>query len=198
MKKTLLTLALVASTMAAFAQGRVTFINDTLHIFTITTDPNGRRPADVAGPVAGPLPSGVTLIAGLYAGTSSSSLALQSTKVLTAANFSEAGAMSGLAVNLAAGLPGNTTIFFQVAVWDNAFANPTLAFAGGSYQGLSAIFTATPSTSAITAPSILPGGTSASTWANGPVTISTPVPEPSTLALAGLGMASMLVLRRRK
>lgn len=201
MKKTLLTLALVATSVAAFAQGKVLFGNDSLHLFVI----GNALPADAAfggGAVAGsvgsisttnaPLPSGVTLVAGLYAGTSSSSLTLQSTTtILSGTGLPQPGRMANR--NTILNIAGAAPQFFQIAIWDSAVASPGLSL---TYRGFSAIFTAIPGTS-VTYPSLLPGGPSASTWAAANLVVNA-VPEPSSLALAGLGMASLLIFRRRK
>jgi hypothetical protein len=199
MKKTLLTLALVATSVAAFAQGKVLFGNDSVHLFVI----GNSLPADAAfgggnttntsaGAIPASLPSGVVLVAGLYAGTSSSSLALQSTTtILNGTGLPQPGRMANR--NTILTIPGTVTQFFQIAIWDSAVLSPDLS---QTYRGYSPIFTAIPGTS-VTYPSLLPGGPSASTWVAANLVVNA-VPEPSSFALAGLGMASLLIFRRRK
>jgi len=201
MKKTLLTLALVATTVAAFAQGRVTFVNDSSHLFvlgnTLGADAaiGGGGASGTNGAIAGVLPSGVTLIAGLYAGTSSTSMTLQSsTTLLTGAGLLEQGRMSSKVTAMAT-VPGGVPQWFQIAIWDSAVPSWNLS---QTYYGLSPLFQATPSTSAISAPSIMPGSPANSTLAAQLNIVVNAVPEPSSFALAGMGLASLLIFRRRK
>jgi hypothetical protein len=202
MKKTLLTLALVATTVAAFAQGKVTFGNNSARLFVLDDDTTRLKAGDIASagqPIPnGALPSGVTLVAGLYAGTSSSSMTLQSsTTILTGTGWLSPGTMANRTTLLATpGWASPNPVTFQVAIWDSAFATPQLSGLS-SYVGFSQIFTMVPGTSIAypflyqtTAPAL-------STWAVGNIEIGL-VPEPSSFALAGLGMASLLIFRRRK
>ncbi|NOS70632.1 MAG: PEP-CTERM sorting domain-containing protein [Verrucomicrobia bacterium] len=209
MKKTILTLTMVAVSVAAFAQGRVTFVNDSLHRYYFAADPAKLLAADAGlagtGTVA-TTPSGKTLVSDLYIGTSAGSLSLYSSTTLSATLGTQNGANYSLA-----GFPGGTAIFVQVQVRDAAFASATLAGLGGSYSGYSQIFTMVPSTSAIAFNSIVNhGGTALSTWTDGTFNLDSIqagnkgaieiglVPEPSSMALAGLGAASLLLFRRRK
>lgn len=200
MKKTILTLALVAVTaVTSFGQGKITFGNDSTRLFTITEP----APGDAVGPVpAGPMPSGLTLVASLYAGTSSSSLALQTSINLTGADFLTAGRMANKAVLLT--IPGAVAQTFQIVITDNTSTRPanlnapgTAANFGGVYFGTSGIFTAVPGTS-VTYPFIYQTTSPVlSTWAAGSINVAA-VPEPSSMVLAGLGAASLLLFRRRK
>jgi len=220
MKKTILTLALVAASVAAFAQGKVNFGNDSQHYFVIGTPWSGGAASDSGGGVAdpsgntvsgaqgaipvSPLPSGWTLYAALYAanGTSGNGLTLATSYPLTAAGWLTTGRMvtHGIAV---AGLTGGQADSFDMVVWDvngvvgSALPNLAAAEAAGAhYFGSSGLFTAIPGTS-LSYPSLLPGGPSASTWANANLVVNA-VPEPTTFALAGLGAAALLIFRRRK
>lgn len=74
--------------------------------------------------------------------------------------------------------------------WSNAYATPTLAAAAGSPVGFSApIYYVLGSAGQ-------PGG-SLATAGISPFGVS-PVPEPSTFALAGLGAAALMIFRRKK
>jgi hypothetical protein len=198
MKKTLLTLALVTASVAAFAQGKVTFGNDSLHLFVLT-DPVA--PSDTAGPInVSPLPSGRSLIAQLYAGTSASSMTLQTSYVLDAANWGPTpGRMVSKGIILS-GVPGAQVASFNIVITDVAAAvgSPFVAGApvGAMYYGTTGNFQATPGSS-ITYPGLVSGTPAASTWAPGNLSVSV-VPEPSSMVLAGLGAASLLLFRRRK
>lgn len=201
MKKILVVIAMAAVSLSAFAQGKVAFVNDATRLFVFDAAIK-MKAADVA--LAGtsidtfnaPLPSGVTLVAGLYGGTSAGGLTLQKSLVLnTAASLISPGRMASQSTTLS-GVPGGVAQYFKVAVWDNAYASPEAAAAALSYSGQSAVFTAIPGTS-ISYPSIVPGGPSQSTWAAGNLVVGL-VPEPTSAMIAGLGLASMLILRRKK
>jgi hypothetical protein len=210
MKKTLLTLALVATSVAAFAQGKVTFGNDSNHYFVLgttlpadnglgggTTNTAGNTVSGAPGATtAGPLPSGYTLVAGLYAGTSSTSLALQSsTTSLTGTGYLAPGRMANRSTLLT--VAGGTPVFFRIILVDNvgSVLDPASAVPGispnTSYFGYSAIFSFNPGTG-LTYPLLV----NAAGWTGNLVVNA--VPEPSSFALAGLGMASLLIFRRRK
>lgn len=84
-------------------------------------------------------------------------------------------------------IPGTVTTAYLVVVAYNG-----ADYASSSVRGHSAVFTVAPNTTA--------SGGGTSTWFNTgfavlPVSV---VPEPSTFALAGLGLASLVIFRRRK
>lgn len=197
MKKTLITLALVAVSAAAFAQGKVAFGNDATHLFNLGIT----RPGDASGPIpVSPLPSGSSLTAALYAGTTAGSLSLQTSYVLDAANWLTAGRMVTKSVILT-GVPGAAVGNFQIILTDtgtvlpNSIAGGVTGLAGAVYFGTSGLFTATPGAS-LSYPGLASGGPANSTWTTA-ITVDV-VPEPSSMVLAGLGAASLLMFRRRK
>lgn len=205
MKKLILTLLVVATSVAAFAQGKIMFANDSLHLYymggnTLTADAALRgQPV----PLNGVLPSGVTLLVDLYGGTSPGSMAL-----ITTTTFY--GYIPGWQspVNLISSLPGGSPAFFQVQIRDSAFPTAALASVGFGYFGFSEIFTVVPSTTIAYNSIVNHGGTAQSTWADGTyylggagfgaIQVGGLIPEPSTLSLTGLGIAALLTLRRRK
>lgn len=214
MKKTVLTLALVASTVAAFAQGRISIANDSGRLFEIGT---ARIGGDPSGPIPNAaLPSGNTIVLALYAGTTAGSLSLQTSYAVTGGNWLTDGRTATKPLTLV-GVPGGVPQFFNIVLTDNGATLPntidgnlftrnasdsanTAALAllvGADYYGSSGLFQFTPSTSAIAAPAINGAGT---TWLTGSMYINANVivPEPSSMALAGLGAASLLLFRRRK
>jgi hypothetical protein len=213
MKKTLLTLALVASTVAAMAQGRISIANDSGRLFEIGTAGAG-TPADAAGPILNQAyPSGNTIVLALYAGTTSGNMTLQTSYAVTGANYLAPGRGATKPMTLT-GVPGGVPQFFNIILTDNGATLPnsidgalytrlasdqqpgTLLFAGADYYGSSGLFQFTPSTSAIAAPLLTAAGT---TWATGSMYINANIiPEPSSMVLAGLGAASLLLFRRRK
>jgi len=177
MKKLLITLALAATTAASFAQGKITIGNDATHLIT---DASG-TPITQAGW------SPYTMQ--LWGGTSAGSLTLQTSFV-------------GAAIGNPAFNDGriNTSSFNLVGVAGGAVASLQLRFmdtatSGNVLFGQTAVFTVTAGSfapnSIVLGP---PGGTS--TWAAGNVQIN-PVPEPTSMVLAGLGAASLLMFRRR-
>jgi len=203
MKKTLLALTLVAACVSAFAQGKVSFGNDSLHFYTLGTV----LPGDTAGliPVS-PLASGRTLQATLYAGATATSLSLQTTLVLDVAGWLTDGRQINRNVILSAGIPGAALANFQIVLTDTGATLPgtinnttlltSALFGATGYFGTSGAFTATPGGS-LTYPGLVPGGPAASTWGPGALTVNA-VPEPTSMVLAGLGAASLLLFRRRK
>lgn len=214
MKKTLLTLTLALVSVGALAQGRINVLNDASSLIVMTTDASKYKPADasLAGQPVGNtvlLPSGITLEAGIYGGTSSSSLFLYSTTLLNVAG-DPAGYAHAFGVALTSqpngapnipGIPlgtafGPATPWFQFKVWDNAYSTYEAAYAANAYTGLGALFQMNPQTSAIARTPTTPPGPNSS-WVEAPITVGL-VPEPSTFALAGLGAAALMIFRRRK
>jgi hypothetical protein len=167
-----------------------------------------------AGSIAS-LATPTTFIASLWAGTSSSSLSLMTTAPI--ADYTLEGQLVGANVVLPTGMPAGTPVWFQVQVYNAAYGSAGAAWAAGQYAGESSIFQATPEAASY-AP--LPQTTAPvnSTWAPGTFAVvdmvqyqsgflggipvqDVPygaVPEPGTFALAGMGLAALLVFRRRK
>jgi PEP-CTERM motif len=199
MKKLFTTLALTAVCVGALAQGKVQFVNDAAHEYYFGSNvlPADAALANQKTPIVA-LPSGKTLVADLYAGTSSGSLVLYSTTTLST---SSPGRQNTLGVTLSSpAIAGGAAAFFQVQIRDNAFATAALSAQGFSYYGFSSIFTVQPSSTIAFNSIVNHGGTALSTWADAPsgaISINV-VPEPSSMALAGIGAASLLIFRRKK
>lgn len=198
MKKTLLTIALVAVSAAAFAQGRITAQNGN-SLVDLTTDTSKLVAADrsLAGqavPTTGALPSGKSLMFGIYAGTSSSSLAF-----VSAIPLNPAAGGSGIPGQIAPThvlLPfaGGVLAYLEVKIYESTYANYEAPGALSGYVTVGSIFSMTPGTFAY--PGIDVGG--GTTYQNVPFANTGLVPEPSTFALAGLGAAALMIFRRRK
>lgn len=198
MKKALLTLALVGATVASFAQGKINMVNDANHLVQFGTV---LKPADAgltgANATSAATPSGATFLVDLYGGANAGAMVLQTTTTLgigPSAGFF--GPLNFTSPNVAGGAPGGS---FQVKVRQVGFATAELAQANEGYFGFSPIFTFRPSSTIAFNSIVNAGGTALSTWAAGPIAINyVPVPEPSSMALAGIGAASLLIFRRRK
>jgi len=194
MKKQLLTAILAAGLAAgAFAQGTVVFENSA-GSGNITFDSS-------SGAFASP---GQYTIALLWApGTSvvpQNSLTQIAVYTPTAGGGNGAGFFQDpTVVTTPAGTAGGAQAIFEVVGWTGNFANWAAASApgGAAKIGQSAEFvngTGNPGGSPAT-PAVLLSGTGGA-W-NGNLVIA-PVPEPTTLALGGLGAAALLLFRRRK
>lgn len=199
MKKTLVTMALLATCVGAFAQGKITMANDSNHLLYFGT---GVKGGDVAGAKV-TAASTTSLLIDLYGGADAGSMILQTTTTVSASIAGGFGPLNFTSPNVA----GATTGTFQVKVREVGFATAELAQAGGAYYGFSSIFTFRPSSSIAFNSIVNAGGTALSTWAAGNVALPgggfgaisvQVVPEPSSMALAGLGAASLLIFRRRK
>jgi hypothetical protein len=210
MKRLLPFLLLFTTTTLALAQGRITFENDTLHLVYMTTDTYRLLPPDtgLAGqpvPSFGMLPSGHTLWVDLWAGTSASTLL----KLTTTTFSATAGRFGPINVALPPGFPGGTPDYFQVQVYDSIAGSFALADAGTElYYGESSLFTCIPNPGPQYNSIVENTGPAFSGWLPGPVPVPggmgsivvqmNPVPEPSVLALAGLGALVLANLRRRQ
>jgi hypothetical protein len=155
----------------------------------------------------------------LFAGATASSLSQVGTAIIGDPN---SGGLITPQVNVTlAGLPAGTAAFFNLEVFDsrassyaNALNTPNpLSSTLSLYAGQSGVFSAIPQTS-VYSPIWTTGGTVQSTMPVGSTFVpkdyagyagyfgsisvgAAVVPEPGTLALAGLGLVSLLALRRR-
>lgn len=216
MKKLVLTVVASLACLAAFAQGKVNFQNDSLHLAywgpsAGALSGQGVNADNLAAGVAG-------VVADLYLGTSSSQLFLyQSTsfsplatgpgKWLAAQTLANAGAM-GFPTTPA--IPSGS-VFVEVVIrsTERAASQTFNAAEASLYKawGASSMFNFTLGTG-ITYP-LLWNQTSGN-WALGTLPMDqygagsrgaiqvNLVPEPGSFALAGLGAAAMLIFRRRK
>jgi hypothetical protein len=193
MKKVLLTLALTAVCAGAFAQGKISMLNNAAR--ALTWDSSALLKASdsaLAGTLVQNTGSGASLLVDLYGGTASDAMTLQLTTVVSAA-----AGLFGPANFISANLAGGTTYTFQVQVRESGFATAFASEQAGGYYGFSPFFTFKPSSTIAYNSIVNAGGTALSTWGAAPIMVGV-VPEPSTFALAGLGAAAMLIFRRRK
>jgi hypothetical protein len=218
MKKLVLIAVASLACVAAFAQGRVSFVNDSLHLVYYNVDPALGGVYAGAGVDSAHMPATGNLMADLYMGTSSTSLNLYTSTTFGAS----AGKWS--AVNVQAGnggtvaIAGGTQVFVVVQIRDTTVAAPTTWTSAtqpfSNFYGVSPEFQFTLGTSTLLYPPLYAPGPSLggglSTWPlglynmdnvtvgfRGSIVVSA-VPEPTSFALAGLGAAALLIFRRRK
>ncbi|MCO5051835.1 MAG: PEP-CTERM sorting domain-containing protein [Verrucomicrobiae bacterium] len=110
-----------------------------------------------------------------------------------AARFISAGRFSGGTITIPGIAPGGATALVvrgwlgTAATWDEALAQ-------GAATGWSAIFTMSETGN----PTTVPAGTPIATSGSFPAGMVIAIPEPTSMALAGLGAAALLIFRRRK
>jgi len=186
MKRLFLTAALVAGCASAFAQGTLTFANAGPGCVFRVFDTDGTTPL-----------SGSGFMADLYwaAGTVTDSTLLAALGAPAPFNSgAQAGYFTGGQRSIP-GQPGGSTITVQVRAWNTAggsFPSWALAEQGGASTGKSVLAQITLG--------MPPGTPPYMTGLNGKdfaIGLDVTIPEPSSFALAGLGLAAMLLLRRR-
>jgi hypothetical protein len=196
MKKTLLSAVLVVATaVGAMAQATISIDN----LSNVNTDPaatsSGYFFIDTgSGPT---LLTSATLNVEVWGGTSAGSLALITT--LSGANALVEGAPgqyldpAGIGYTVP-GVASQGSASLQVYAWTGSATTYAQAVASGTaYYGVSTVFT-----NPTGGPGNPPANPASLVGMPSLVLTTTPVPEPSTFALAGLGLAGLLIFRRRK
>lgn len=198
MKKNLLTLALIAlSAVASYAQGTITFANTIASKILLDADGSGPGAA-----VA--VPAGAALNYGVFwgaPGTSADALQLNNGPLGTAHATSTGIINVGSPYVINGGLE-QATVSLQIRAWSSSFGNDwqTASRTQGAMWGQTDVrqvkLLATAGPGAI----IWQGnaGTDASRFFAFTISPVVTVPEPSTIALAVLGLGSLLLFRRRK
>jgi hypothetical protein len=195
MKKLLLTVTLSLACVAAFAQGKVNFQNNSLHLVYWDPSSGGTN----AGQAYNLGDRGYNLVIELWAGTSSTSLALQTTTDF--GNQSSPGTWVGHTYQMPTVAPGAN--FFDIRIYSND------GLATHAVNGDSGLFTANSSGGTAYFSLVQHISPAFSTWADGAYNmdslapgyrgaIALIVPEPTTMALVGLGGAALMIFRRRK
>lgn len=216
MKKLLLTTSLAVAGLVAYGQGTINFNNATStygaatpsHLISFGTTASLVNSSLVAGGLVGNNSYGVDLSAlraQLYYGSTTATSIGSLTAVTSAAGTFRVstslnvGSWVGGGIRTLVGFDVGATVNAAVIVWDSTkYADGLAAFNAANSTGLwdglygtSGIFTYT-----VPAAGSLPSAYFMSN--QGAFTIGGAVPEPSTMALAGLGAAALLIFRRRK
>lgn len=210
MKTLLVMLATIGVAAGAFAQGKVTLINDNSHLLKYSSNPAELRPSDAAKAgtsVASPSSPNNTWMMELWANTSATAtegqLVLLAGSALPAGSVT-AGRINGQAFTLPTGYTGGPAATpvpasFQIRLWEKTAANYSsysAALASGlAYTAKTPVFTMNPGPASANS-MVSAASPSFSTWAAGDIVAI--VPEPATASIVGLGLASLLIFRRRK
>lgn len=201
MKKLIVTLGLMAAVTVAYAQGTINFQNSFLTPISLRIqNADGTYGPSVAVPTATAVDYGV------FAGTSAGSLSFIAPVLPSSTGANGVIAAPTTAFAIPGSNPGETTWFVQVRGWSASYgtdwssAQADFATKAGVIWGESAIasgFALGPATGPGYAIWQASTGTSTLKIAAFTLTQSALIPEPSTLALAGLGIAGLLIFRRR-
>lgn len=197
MKKILVVALMAAAVVSASAQGRITFASAGVGVAAkfvtsgLDGDPLGVKSITSADS---------TIRADLFWTVGSTTVGVTASQLTTQAGFAQAFSSTVSQAGFFTGgvktVTGWTTgaIVAQVRVWDTAFGTYDVAkITPGAHWVESALFVITPTLSPTAAPNLVGLGNPAT------YTLTyNPVPEPSSMALAGLGAASLLIFRRRK
>ena len=213
MKKAILALALVATGLTSFGQGYVLLTTGTRQVWDTLVSPikpdAGLNFAFLWAPVG--TTATITSLASTTAtnGTTSvSSFATAWSDILNGGytlavnNANSSTVVTG--TTSVGGINYNTSATFAVAgttagssysvyaiAWSNAYSTPSAAQTAGAAVGWSSVFTyATGANSSATPLNFTAQGMN-------PFGLAVVTPEPSTIALAGMGIASLLAFRRR-
>lgn len=209
MKKIIVsTLLCLVVASSAMAQGRINFANSSATAVRISANADGSASvilgsASTAAFGIGPASARIQLFASansatLAANSYSEFVALSLSPVLigTGANLqSVTNSANGTLAASQGTFPGGSTLVIPGNNGTPLFLRFTASSINGLYAGLSTIIQVTPTLSPAAAALTFNTVAGPSAW-NGVTMV--PVPEPSSMALAGLGAASLLIFRRRK
>jgi hypothetical protein len=201
MKKILLTTAMcLIGAASLMAQGRIIFANSSTTPIQISNPQINGGVASILGTGStaafgiGPASVRISLFAGLSSGSLSPVLigtaANQTYVTNTASGIASAqGTFAGGNPLPLPGFDGSAPVFLQMIIESFTGSVP--------YKATSSIISVTPALSPAAATTVFGAAGGPNLWNSASFTM-VPVPEPSSMALAGLGAASLLLFRRRK
>lgn len=189
MKTKILSTLVLAIALTGYGQGTINFQNS-------STPPNAAQRITTNG-VAGGYMSIVPnqFQFALYYGASASSLTSVSSSFLN--STATAGIIAGNSSLVLTGFGPGQTVFFQVFGWSFGQTLAQAQTTPGSYWGSSTIASVAAGNAQNPAGTQIFFNASNANQITG-FTLNQVVPEPSTMVLAGLGAASLLLFRRRK
>jgi len=199
MKKVLATVAAIGLTVAAFGQGAINLDNSVGAAGGPTLDSAGNYYSGTYGlevwyQNGSTIPGGINGVApnSAYSALSAFTLATTITgKTITAAN---AGVFQLGQLNIPGVSPAGSSIVVALAMWNGSALSFTAAENAQIKGGVIAFVNPTSDYSSATPP---PTPFLTGFGSDLVMTQLAPVPEPSTIALAGLGAAALLIFRRR-
>jgi len=204
MKKLVITtLATVGLALGAFAQGSIILDNSTASYGIANTTPGnyytGTYGLELWVDNAAAVPAGINGAANTaaYAALTTTGFKLEATYAGQTMNISNPGVfqLGTVTMNDVTALVSSAVI--GLAAWTGSAASGTAAMVANANIGVVAFLD---STIADPSPLAGPPGTPSNlgtAWTTGDL-VMMPVPEPTTMALAGLGAAALLIFRRRK
>jgi hypothetical protein len=201
MQKTFTTILLLGSAVVAFAQGTINFQNSFLTPISL----HFRNPDGSIQVV--PVPTTVAVDYGVFAGTSAGSLSLVSPLLPSSAEAAGLVAAPTTAFAIPGSNAGETTWFVQVRGWSASYGTDWQEAQVDWINGGITIWGESTIASGFgMGPAAGPGyaiwqaanGTNPAKLAPFTLCYGACIPEPSTMALTGLGIAVVLIFRRRK
>jgi len=191
MKKLILTVAMVAAvSVGAFAQGTISFQNAVGGVGGRITTNNGTSSG---------LAQGTYTVQILYGTTGTTLANLTPGAIFTSSTgsglFFDGSTLTLTGITAGSGSADTqNNVSIAILGWTGNFASYAAAVAGGAFVGETAVFnnpTGGGGTPAAAAANLV-------NWLAANNLVLTPVPEPSTIALGGLGAAALLLFRRKK
>lgn len=196
MKKTLLVMAAGMMAISGLAQGTITFANGASSLVNIDNGTTVAAAAASDSPrvalyysTAASAPA-IDPMTGLFAGWTLTTGGLGNVGVPVAGRFSSGTRTAETAT-------GGSSIWVFVAGWSGGYADYATALQNNAFTGVTTAWSQATGAPNGTPPTAAVPMTLGATGFNG-LTLAGSIPEPGTLALAGLGAASLLLLRRRK